>query len=252
MKNRVPQHVVQCVSDMWLAHSGVPEIVVDQGCELESTMTQACDHFVIDVRIIGTHAGWHQGLVERHGGLFVEIGSAAVCEFHFKGEHVAGHVHAGQERNTHEVRCHPSTDCVRTSIKKVSYLNKMRRTAICILLWKVMVQAGWRHKYGRPRGLLAGARSSRTAFDSVTKKITNGQRHVVPWDESLLLCAAAVQRPTECRHDATARTCSDPGCRWAEPNFSSDVNRTLLVAADTLRNASSQEAAAAEVVGNNF
>ena len=114
-----------------------------------------------------------------------------------------------------------------------------------------MVQAGWRHKYGGEI-CVARSRSSRTTFDSVTKKITNGQRYVAPWDESLPLCAAAVQRPTECRHDATARTCSDPGFRWAEPNFPSDVNRTLLVAADTLRNASSQGAAAAEVVGNTF
>ena len=132
VKNREPQHVVQCVSDMWLAHNGVPEtVVVDQVCEFESTMAQACEDFVIDVLIYGSHAGWHQGLVERHGGLFVEIGSAAVCEFHLRGKHVAGH--AGEESNSDEVRCHSSTDCVRTSIKKVSYLNKMRRTANLLL-----------------------------------------------------------------------------------------------------------------------
>ena len=104
VKNRIPQHVVRCASDMWLAHSGVPETVVDQGCEFETTTAQARVDFVLDVRITGGHVGWHQGLVERHGVLFVEVGSAAVCEFH----HLKGNMSRAmcmQAKNATLTRC---------------------------------------------------------------------------------------------------------------------------------------------------
>ena len=62
---------------MWLTHVGVPEfVVVDQGAEFESATDQECEEFGIDIRI--THAGWQQGLVERHSGFLGEIGNNVV------------------------------------------------------------------------------------------------------------------------------------------------------------------------------
>ena len=47
----------------------------------ESPFAQESEEFCCDTRVIGSHAGRQQGLVERHGGLLSEIWNNTVCEF---------------------------------------------------------------------------------------------------------------------------------------------------------------------------
>ena len=70
VKSRVPKHVIQRFIEMRLTHYGLPGIVVvGQGGEFGTTLSQEYDEFGIDVHTTGSHAGWWQGLVERHGGV---------------------------------------------------------------------------------------------------------------------------------------------------------------------------------------
>ena len=60
------EHVGLRFVDMWLTNHCVQEIVVvDPGGEFQTTVCQAWAEFGIGVRIIGSHAGWQQGLVEK-------------------------------------------------------------------------------------------------------------------------------------------------------------------------------------------
>ena len=74
------------------------------------------------------------------------------------------------------------------------------------LLWEVMVQAGWRRKFGRQQELLC--------WSDFGQRYSEDHRTQI-----YFLFAASVQRTTEVRHEEMARTCSDSGCRSTQPIF---------------------------------
>ena len=74
LKNRTAAHVVKRFMEVWIAHYGVPELIVcDQGGEFEAAFREMCEEFGIDTKVVGSHAAWQHGFAERHGGILGEM-----------------------------------------------------------------------------------------------------------------------------------------------------------------------------------
>ena len=75
---------MQVFVEMWVTHYGMPGIVVEnKRSEFVSTFSHECDEFWIDIRVVGSHAGWNDG------GLLSEIWNKIVCEIHDSGREQA-------------------------------------------------------------------------------------------------------------------------------------------------------------------
>ena len=88
-------------------------------------------------------------------------------------------------------------------------------------------------------------RSSRTTSGSAAQEVTNGEGHVVPCDKSLPPYKGRQRSDTKMWPGLAVILAADAPSRYVIGYR----HRTLLVAAATLRYASSEEVAAAEVVG---
>ena len=74
LKNRTPEHVVRRFLEVWIAHYGVPELIIcDQGGEFYAAFVEMCEEFGIDTKVVGSHAAWQHGFAERHGGILGEM-----------------------------------------------------------------------------------------------------------------------------------------------------------------------------------
>ena len=103
VRSRVPKYVMQVFVEMLLTRYAVSvTVVVDEGCEFESTFAHECKK--LTVRIAESHSGWQQRLVEGRGGLLSEMWNNIVYEFHVSGREQAKLALAmwSQERNMDE------------------------------------------------------------------------------------------------------------------------------------------------------
>ena len=74
LKNRRPRHVCRMIMKHWVAHYGVPDLIVsDQGSEFKEYFNTFCDEHGIDSRLTGTGASWQHGIAERHGATLGEM-----------------------------------------------------------------------------------------------------------------------------------------------------------------------------------
>ncbi len=90
VKNREARTVVKKFLTTWIAHYGVPELVIaDQGGEFEGEFEAMMEEHNIDSRLSGAHAAWQNGIVERHGAILGETWNKVVYEHGFKGRQQA-------------------------------------------------------------------------------------------------------------------------------------------------------------------
>ena len=63
-------------------HYGVPEnLVLDQGGEFQAEFIAMMEEYGMDSKIVGAHAAWQHGLVERHGEIFGETWDKTIYQF---------------------------------------------------------------------------------------------------------------------------------------------------------------------------
>ena len=158
-------------------------------------------------------------------------------------QHDAGHLDAGNGRNSDEVRCNTGTDCVGTSIIIVCCI-KMRRIHIYVPLCEAMIQGIWLRKFGQRQELCC--------CSEIFKK-PSGQRYSEDYVRQKKCCslrqrctfyfAASVHRAIEVGHEVMARTCSDLASRHNVGYRNGCCGK--------LKYALSGTAAAAAVVGKN-
>ena len=176
-------------------------VLVDQGGEFEHTIAQECEEFGI---VEATRDG-SKACSKDMAALWVKAGTK-LC------------VHAGQVRNSDQVRCHPRADYVRTSTEMVCTLDEWERFTST---------SRFRRRWSKLAGVASSdvgnscvprATSSRQIAGRAAQKITNGEKMLLP-GTSLLILPASALRTTEVRHKEKTRTCSNPGCSWTKPIF---------------------------------
>ena len=261
LKTRRTDHVARKFFMTWVSHYGVPEkIICDQGGEFMGVFIDMCENLGIDTKVTGAHAGWQNGVIERHGAILEQLWNAILQE-HSEAQ--------GGSTRWLELALASAIQAKHSTLQRYGYTPEQAVFGRA-LRWPSVLTDGEDHPIAaldadpeseytqavQMRNTARLALISRDATDKIKRAILRKTRPERP-ERMLLGMRVYFWSP----HPLKGRNRNDPH-RWRGPAtvvapdgdsryFLSWRGKLLLTSRDQLRLATAEEAAAADIIAED-